>query len=166
MMRAGLQAVAASEDVARSARTVHPACYHGPMMTADRYRAKAEECELMARDGDPALRAMYLAQAAQWRHLAAQAELLKVQAEKRFVVANGAPELVAAMNREDISVATAVELARLPKDDQVKCLLDEKLRHFFLRILHSDEDKAASDRSGYGGSAASVPGDDRSLSGT
>ena len=57
---------------------------------------------------------MYLAHAAQWHHLAAQAELLKVQAEKRFVVANGAPELVAAMNREDISVATAVELARLP----------------------------------------------------
>ena len=127
-------------------------------MTADQYRAKAGECKRLARDGDAALRAMYLAQAAQWRHLAEKTELLQVQAHKRIVVANGCPELVAAMDREDISIDTAVELARLPKDDQVKCLLDEKLRHFFLRILHGDEGKPPPGGGDYVGNAASAPG--------
>ena len=109
-------------------------------MTADEYRGKAEECERMTRDGDAALRAMYLAQAAQWRLLARQTELLKAQAERRFVVENGCPELVEAMDKEDISMTTAIELARLPRAHQVKCLLDEKLRHFSVRILQGDGD--------------------------
>ena len=110
------------------------------MMTADEYRSKAEECERMAREGDAALHAMYLAHAAQWRTLAEQTELLKTQAQKRFVIQNGCPEVVEAMDKEDISIATAVKLAGLPHADQIKCLLEAKLHHF----LHGDGDKPTS----------------------
>jgi hypothetical protein len=108
-------------------------------MTPDEYRSKAQDCERLARDGDPDLRAMYAAMAAQWRHFAEQLELVEVQTQKRFVVKNGCPELVAAMNKGDIDIATAIDLARLPRDHQAKCLIDEKLHHFFTRIMHGDE---------------------------
>jgi hypothetical protein len=100
-------------------------------MTPDEYRSKAQDCERMARDGDPDLRAMYLAMAAQWRLLAEQLELVEVQTQKRFVLENGCPELMEAMNKGDITMATAIDLARLPRDQQIKYLIDEKLGHFF-----------------------------------
>ena len=114
------------------------------MMTADEYQAKAQECERLARDGDPDLRAMYVAMAVQWRLFAEQLELIEVQSQKRFVVKNGCRELVEAMNKGDITIAMALDLARLPRDHQAKCLIDEKLRHFFTRIMHADGDKLAS----------------------
>ena len=113
------------------------------MMTADEYRTKAEECECKARTGDPALRDVYLAFATEYRHFAEQIELTKSQAQRRLVVRNGCAELVEAMDKGQISVATAIELARLSRSDQIKCLLDEKMRHFCIRILDGEGDKPA-----------------------
>jgi hypothetical protein len=114
------------------------------MVTPDQYRSKARDCERLARDGDPHLRAMYASMAAQWRLFAEQLDRVEVQTQKRFVVENGCPELVEAMNKGDLDIATAIDLARLPRDHQSKCLIDEKLRHFFTRIMHGDGDEAAS----------------------
>ena len=114
-------------------------------MTATDYRIKAEECERKAREGDPTLRAMYLAFENEYRHFAERLDLVEAQAKKRFVVKHGCPELLEALNRAQLDIDTAVDLARLPHADQIKCSLDEKLCHFFTRIMHSEESKALRD---------------------
>ena len=108
-------------------------------MTAVECRNKVAEYERKAQEGDPALRAMYLAFANEYRHFAEQLELVEFEAQKRFVMRHGCRQLIEAMNTEQVVIETAVDLARLPHADQIKCLIDEKLCHFFTRIMHGDE---------------------------
>jgi len=53
----------------------------------------------------------------------------------KFVMRAGVPQLVAAMDAGEISIAAAAQLARMPSDMQVRCLADRELCKHVVRVL-------------------------------
>lgn len=57
----------------------------------------------------------------------------------KFVKHAGVPQLVAAMDAYEISIAAAAQLARMPPDAQLECLADRELRKVVVRVLRGAE---------------------------
>jgi hypothetical protein len=78
--------------------------------------------------------------------------------QAKAVVANGSPELVQAMDREEVSVSAAATLAGLPKDEQREVLKGgpEKAREKAREIRESQADAELAERLGAPEVAAAI----------